>query len=416
MRTCGTRRGRRLTAVRWAAWRRPAHRTCRLRRAGVARPVPAVLASACGVRCLRMTAAVRAWSCCWLQCLMSMTLAARHNVFASSHAGYHCRLLRDGLRACPQAPLVPPDAASRNPTQATSQGPAAKCAPDPAAGAAHGARAAADVARNMAGPSSALDVERFDWRTAPPALLALAAWDAGGDAGAAGGGRVTVGSAAGGPAAAGLGTREHDGVYVDPGDEDVQEPRAAHGMPAETSQGPGTPLASCAEGSAGGSGAAEVAAGYGTESGAIRDGPEKSGSLATMPQHTRWEPTPKQQGPSDAAEAFGARVQGAPTKAAGHERAPLLRLATATCTGALLDLPRGRHLLRLAAGCGRLSVVGVHSSTPFHAGEATQVEPTSRPVPMHPCDSSLTRLILSQMCTLPGLRRARRSHARTRNA
>ena len=301
------------------------------------------------------------------------------------------------LAACPQAPLVPPDAASRNPTQATSQGAAAKCAPDPAAGAAHGARAAAGVARNMAGPSSALDVERFDWRTAPPALLALAAWDAGGDAGAAGGGRVTVGSAAGGPAAAGLGTREHDGVCVDPGDEDVQEPRATHGMPAESSQGPGTPLASCAEGSAGGSGAAEVAAGHGTESGAVRDGPKESGSLATMPQHTRWEPTPKQQGPPEAAEAFGAPVQGAPTQAAGHERAPLLRLATGTCTGALLDLPRGRHLLRPAAGCGRLSVVGVHSSTPFHAGDATQVEPTSRPVPIHPCDSSLTRLMLSQM-------------------
>lgn len=51
----------------------------------------------------------------------------------------------------------------------------------------------------------------------------------------------------------------------------------------------------------------------------------------------------------------------------------LLRLATGTSTGYQLDLPRGRHLLRLRAGFGRGCAVELRSCSPFCAGDAVQV-------------------------------------------
>ena len=51
----------------------------------------------------------------------------------------------------------------------------------------------------------------------------------------------------------------------------------------------------------------------------------------------------------------------------------LLRLATGTFTGSQLDLPRGRHLLRLRAGFGRACTVELRSCSPFRAGDALQV-------------------------------------------
>lgn len=49
-------------------------------------------------------------------------------------------------------------------------------------------------------------------------------------------------------------------------------------------------------------------------------------------------------------------------------------LATGAFTGSQLDLPRGRHLLRLRASFGRACTVELRSCVPFCAGDAVRVQ------------------------------------------
>ena len=174
--------------------------------------------------------------------------------------------------------------------------------------------AAACAAGSGASPLPAqLALERFSWRSSRPALLALAAWEAG----------DTASDACSG-----------------------QQP---------------TTEAGCQEQ---GSGSAAAPLGHPTVVSTRCDG-DRQGSAGF---EAGLDPVREQRDPASA----NPRGQAA-GGAQDSEGSPLLRLATGAFTGAALDLPRGRHLLRLAVGHGRECTVELHSATPLHAGDAAEV-------------------------------------------
>lgn len=163
-----------------------------------------------------------------------------------------------------------------------------------------------------------LTVERFDWRSTRPEVLELAAWDA-----------RTCGSAL---------------------------------VAGRTG---------CAEG------IAEQAC-------AATDGSRSAGASGSQSRANSTyasQPEPERGRDPDPAALESAEQGGGCTSAAcksfqtsSHQEDPaLLRLATGTFRGSQLDLPRGRHLMRLRAGFGRACTVELRSCAPFRAGDAVQV-------------------------------------------
>ena len=155
-----------------------------------------------------------------------------------------------------------------------------------------------------------LMIERFDWRSTIPEVLELAAWDAENNRA----GRAGVAEAPAGQACAAADGRDSGGAYGSQSrDNSTSEPDTGEQDPAAAAL-------------------------------------ESSGQL----------------------ESTSAECQSSQTSI--HWEGPmLLRLATGTFAGSQLDLPRGRHLLRLSAGFGRACTVELRSCAPFRAGDAVQV-------------------------------------------
>lgn len=172
--------------------------------------------------------------------------------------------------------------------------------------------AAACTAGSGARLLAQLALECFSWRSSQPALLALAAWEAGDTA-----------------------------------------TEACFGRQPATEAG-------CQEQ---GSGTAATPLGHPTVV-STRCNRDHQGLYPTLPL----DPVREQRDPA-LANSRGQAAGGAQDS----EGSRLLRLATGAFTGAALDLPRGRHLLRLAVGYGRECTVELRSATPFHAGDAAEV-------------------------------------------
>ena len=162
-----------------------------------------------------------------------------------------------------------------------------------------------------------LTVERYDWRSTRPEVLQLAAWDARNCEPA-----LTAGTSESAEAIAGHPLAARDGSGGAVGSKSRADSRCA-GYP--------DPEAGHADG------------GIPTLAGA--KSPEQ-------PDRTACQTCGTSSRPEDPA---------------------LLRLATGTFTGSQLDLPRGRHLLRLRAGFGRACTVELRSCSPFCAGDVVQV-------------------------------------------
>ena len=166
-------------------------------------------------------------------------------------------------------------------------------------------------------PPCQLAIERFDWHSTQPEVLELAAWDARNSVCALVAGRTGCAEATAG------------------------QPCAATDM--------------C--GSAGASGSQSRA---------------NSTCASQLEPERCHDPAPAALESAGQPEATSAACDSFQTSSRREDPA-LLRLATGTFTGSQLDLPRGRHLLRLRAGFGRACTMELRSCAPFRAGEAMQV-------------------------------------------